>query len=97
MRKEKERRENGLHVAMFSVWPDGNTKQKRGKCGGVVDGVVDGVVVNGVVNGVVDSGMLRGSGAPSGLGLAEGGQGLCRAQPVTGTAASTLGSTLIKG
>jgi hypothetical protein len=54
-----------------------------------------GVSVVGVVDGVVDSGMLRGS--HRGLELAEGGRGLCRAQPVTGTAASTLGSTLIKG
>ena len=52
---------------MFCVWPDGDTKQKRGKCSGVVDGVVD-----EVVDGVVDSVMLRGSGAPVRVGVGRG-------------------------
>ncbi len=37
-------------MSRCSVWSDRGAKQKRGKCGGVVDGV----------DGVVDSAMLRG-------------------------------------
>ena len=63
---------------MFSVWPDGDTKQKRDKCGGVVDGSSTKLLMESLTRRCSGA-----QGLPSGLGLAEGGRGLCRAQPVT--------------
>ena len=67
--EERKRKEEKivLYIVMFSVWPDGDTKQKRGKYGRVVGRVVD-----EVINRVVDSVILRGSGAPIRVGVGRG-------------------------